>query len=222
MLVKQVINKYIDKNYKTINDLNVNRIVEHNDKEKIENTKILIIDDEKTTIEDTLRRIGYQVFWKKDIDNLNEVENYAVIICDYKGVGLKFDNKYEGLNLAKLIRDKYPNKIIYLLSAASFGPDANDYLKCLNELISKGQESKLIDCIKEDIETLFNPKESWNNYKNMLRNKKISEKDIFRLEDLYVCSLNSQKDKLSKSKLFLKVNNNLNVSFDVKIGIIVL
>ena len=54
----------------------------------------------------------------------------------------------------------------------------------------------------------------------MLLNKGITEKEIMKLEDLYVRSFIEKKDILSKDKLFLEVNNNLNVKFDIKVGII--
>ena len=50
--------------------------------------------------------------------------------------------------------------------------------------------------------------------------KGIKEKEIIKLEDLYVKSLLGQKDLLSKNPLFIKINASLNVKFDVKIGII--
>ena len=78
----------------------------------------------------------------------------------------------------------------------------------------------MIEYIKQDIEKFFNPVESWKMYKRMLLNKGITEKEIMKLEDLYVRSFIEKKDILSKDKLFLEVNNNLNVKFDIKVGII--
>ncbi len=219
-IVNALMNRYVDTRYKTLKDLPVNAIMKLDDKYKIDNTKILIIDDDKLDVENTLRRIGYRVSWKTDIDELMDVESYSVIVCDYKGVGLNFNSDHEGLNLIKLIKEKYPNKIVYLLSAASFSSQVNDYLKYADELILKGEEEKLIEYIKQDIEKFFNPVESWKMYKMMLLNKGITEKEIMKLEDLYVRSFIEKKDILSKDKLFLEVNNNLNVKFDIKVGII--
>ena len=219
-LVKSIINDYIDYKYKTIDDLPSNAIINVSDKRKIEETKILIIDDDELSIEKTLRKIGYNVTWKKDIDVLTDVEDYPLIICDYKGVGLEFKNEFEGLNLAKLIKEKYPEKIIYLLSAADFNPRANNCLKYINELVYKGEESILIEYIKEDCNKLFDPRERWVHYKKILKNKGIKEKDIFRLEDLYVKSYIEKKDKLTPDPLFKKIDLSLNVNFNIKIGLI--
>ena len=219
-IVRNVINNYIDNKYKTIDDLPANIIANIREKKKIEETKILIIDDDELELEKTLRRIGYNVTWKKDIDVLNDVENYSIIICDYKGVGLKFNSEFEGLNLSMLIKEKYPDKIIYLLSAADFNPRANNYIKFIDELVYKGEEEKIIEYIREDCNKLFDPRERWIHYKELLKTKGIKEKDIFRLEDLYVRSLLEKKDILSSDSLFKKVNLNLNIGFDVKIGLI--
>ena len=219
-IVRNVINNYIDNKYKTIDDLPANIIANIREKKKIEETKILIIDDDELELEKTLRRIGYNVTWKKDIDVLDDVENYSIIICDYKGVGLKFNSEFEGLNLSMLIKEKYPDKIIYLLSAADFNPRANNYIKFIDELVYKGEEEKIIEYIREDCNKLFDPRERWIHYKELLKTKGIKEKDIFRLEDLYVRSLLEKKDILSSDSLFKKVNLNLNIGFDVKIGLI--
>ena len=98
-IIKTVINNYIDNKYKTIDDLPANIVTNISEKKKIEETKVLIIDDDELELEKTLRRIGYSVTWKKDVDVLDDVENYSIIICDYKGVGLKFNSEFEGLNL---------------------------------------------------------------------------------------------------------------------------
>ncbi len=219
-IVRNVINNYIDNKYKTIDDLPANIIANISEKKKIEETKILIIDDDELELEKTLRRIGYNVTWKKDIDVLDDVENYSIIICDYKGVGLKFNSEFEGLNLSMLIKEKYPDKIIYLLSAADFNPRANNYIKFIDELVYKGEEEKIIEYIREDCNKLFDPRERWIHYKELLKTKRIKEKDIFRLEDLYVRSLLEKKDILSSDSLFKKVNLNLNIGFDIKIGLI--
>lgn len=219
-LVNLMVEKYIDKNYKTIDDLPASIIMDCTDKKVIESTKILIIDDDKIALEDTLRRIGYNVVYKKDIDVLTDVEDYQIIICDYKGVGLNFPNEFEGINLVRLIKEKYPEKIVYLLSAADFNPRANDYIKFADEMVYKGEEYKLVEFIKQDCTKIFNPKERWIQYKKQLMKKGIKEKEIIKLENLYVKSLLNQKDLLSNNPLFAKINANLNIKFDVKIGIV--
>ena len=219
-VIKSLVEKYVEKNYKTIDDLPGSFTIELNDKKIIESTKIMIIDDDVVQIEDLLSRIGYKVVLKKDIDILSDVEPYPIIICDYKGVGLKFGSEFEGLNLIKLIKEKYPEKIVYLLSAADFNPRVNEFIKYADELVYKGEEDKLVEYIKEDCKKIYNPKERWKQYKEILVFKGVKEKEIFRLEDLYVRSLMGKKDVLSGDSLFKKINKNLNIEFDIKIGLI--
>lgn len=219
-IIKSFVNKCMDLEYKTLKDLPAASIMKLTDEYKINHTNILIIDDDHIKLEDTLRRIGYQVSYKQDIEEIDDVNRYSIIICDYKGVGSKFNSQFEGLNLIKLIKEKYPNKIIYLLSAASFNSAVSDYLKYVDESVLKGEEDKIIQYIKEDIEKLFDPIESWKTYKAFLVKKGISEKDIVKLEDLYVRSFIEKKDKLSNNEVFQQVNKNFNVKFDIKVGII--
>lgn len=219
-LLKKAVEKYIDSNYKTIEDIPASAIVKMNNKKMIENTKILIIDDDKLKLEDTLRRIGYNVVWKEDIDVLSDVEQYSIIVCDYKGVGLKFGDEFEGLNLVKLIKEKYPDKILYILSAADFNPRANECFKCADEIIYKGDERKLIDYISQDMKKIFDPRDKWKRYKTVLMQRGIKEKDVFRLEHLYVQSIIEKKDRLSNDPLFVKISSDLNINFDIKIGLV--
>ena len=223
-LLMNVANNYLKKNCKTINDLgyDVTNSVDMNKKELIEKTKILIIDDDELELQETLRGIGFHVTYKKDIDVLSEVEDYPIIICDNKGVGLKFHSKYEGLHLIKLIKEKYPEKIIYLLTAADINAQANDYLHYFDEMVYKGDEEKLVNYIQQDTLKLYNPKDRWNKYKEILRNNGVSELEIINLEDLYVRSLKTKKDMLSTNNSFIKINANMNmnIKFDVHIGLI--
>lgn len=219
-IVNKLVEKYINNNYLTIDKLSSDVILHISDKDMIEMVKILIIDDDKLEIEDQLRRIGYNVYWKKDIDNLSDVEKYQIIICDYKGVGLKFANEFEGLDLMRLIKEKYPEKIVYLLSAANLSLRANEYFKYADEMVYKGEEHKLLEYINQDLCKIFNPRDSWIKYKTLLLKKGIKEIDIIKLENLYVRSMNNGKDYLSKDPLFLRINANLKVNFDVKVGLI--
>lgn len=49
--------------------------------------EVLVIDDQDFAAEDYLRKNGFRIVHKKDIDNINDVSAYAVILCDIRGVG---------------------------------------------------------------------------------------------------------------------------------------
>ena len=66
-IVKQLVDKYVDKNYKTLNDLPSSALLKVSDSDKIDNTRILIIDDDELELKGKLEGIGYRVTWKKDI-----------------------------------------------------------------------------------------------------------------------------------------------------------
>ena len=67
---------------------------------------------------------------------------------------------------------------------------------------------------------IFDPRDKWKRYKAVLTKRGVQEKDIFRLENLYVRSIIEKKDRLSNDPLFLKISSDLNVNFDIKVGLI--
>ena len=67
---------------------------------------------------------------------------------------------------------------------------------------------------------IFDPRDKWKRYKTVLMQRGIKEKDVFRLEHLYVQSIIEKKDRLSNDPLFVKISSDLNINFDIKIGLV--
>ena len=84
-------------------------------------TRVLLIDDEETSLVESLKAEGWHVKYLPDLDRYNNTDlRDAHIVCiDIKGVGKKLNIKEEGLGLVRNIKEKYPEKRIILCSSIS-------------------------------------------------------------------------------------------------------
>lgn len=105
-------------------------------------THILFIDDERFSMVDILRSVGWRnTQYKKDIVNLQDpsVLSAHIIFVDIYGVGTTLF-KDQGFGLANALKDKYPNKVIIICSGEDQGNIFNKTLRKVDECISKSAE----------------------------------------------------------------------------------
>jgi len=95
----------------TLDDL---KIIENTKEKSVQDLRkvvdVLIIDDEEFPPTDFLRNNNFRLTQKKDIDNVKDVSEYPIIMCDIRGVGKKLSTDYEGAYLIKEIKQSYPAK----------------------------------------------------------------------------------------------------------------
>lgn len=87
-------------------DLNLNS-ARLNNRERC-NFKIAIIDDEDFYYKEQLSRLGFNITKYDDIQDLNMLASYDLIISDIKGVGKYFDSEFEGAFLLSELKKMYP------------------------------------------------------------------------------------------------------------------
>ena len=84
--------------------------------------RMIIIDDEPFPYTDELRHHGYNIEQFHDLETLDSLSAYDVVLCDVKGVGTKFNPELQGAYLVKEIRKRFPFKII--ISYTAYESDA--------------------------------------------------------------------------------------------------
>lgn len=94
-----------------LNDLN--DIVQSNLCDR-ENFKIAVIDDQNISLIRKLKQHGYQITHFEDIEDIDRLSKYKIIICDIEGVGKQFGSKYQGGHLIQEINKHYPLKYLRL------------------------------------------------------------------------------------------------------------
>lgn len=151
-----------------------------------ENVKILIIDDEDFLYEEELRSRGFQIHCIKDVEILELVSAYPIVICDIKGVGKSMKMDKGGASLLKELRKKYPSKIFAAYSGSTFDPTYNTYLEGISIIKKDAQLDQWTESLDNLIEKATNPIAKWGALRQFLLGKGIDLLELAKLEHEYV------------------------------------
>lgn len=206
--VSNWIKYYVYGQLKTIMEVEEKTLVSANfPKEKI---RICVIDDEGFEI-DNLYSLGYRDIVKHfEFSDINDYENYDVILCDVDGVGRRIDSQRQGIAISEHIKMQFPNKLVYLYSGktiANYGnlPDGVLWLP------KHGPTSDMSTRILSDFQESIKPRNIWNNAKYRLSNEGASSKTIAFLEDLFVRSIIEKENYFSLNSYGIKKRLSINI-----------
>ena len=148
---------------------------------------ILIIDDEDFIGESYLRKNGFNITHKADIDTIKDVASYSVILCDIRGVGKQLGSSKEGAFIIKEIKANYPNKQVVAYTGSSYDEAYNEYMKQADAVISKGTSiDDWISILDTQIKKAVDPKFQWEKLRRFLLESGVSTASVASLEDKYV------------------------------------
>ncbi|MGZ4081665.1 MAG: hypothetical protein ACXVOH_09360 [Bacteroidia bacterium] len=116
-------------------------------------TRILMIDDEETSLVDSLKSEGWHIKYLPDLDRYNNTDlKDAHIVCvDIKGVGKKLNIKEEGLGLVRNIKEKYPEKRIILCSSVSSHDIFDNAIDLVDKKVYKDGQTHPFDSAIEEL-----------------------------------------------------------------------
>lgn len=156
--------------------------------------KICIIDDEGFDI-NMLYDLGYKDIRKKmQFENMDEYQDYDIILCDVEGVGINVDAEKQGLAVAEQIKNFYPEKVVLLYSGKNietFGEMPNivdGYLR------KQSSMSELANSLDHYYKISIDPINVWKKTRDDMLKNNISTKTIAFLEDRY-CRALLEKDE---------------------------
>ena len=177
-------------------------------KEKKE-VRIAILDDMGFDRE-RLNKLGFKdVRLFEKFEDLSDFEGYDIVLCDINGIGVDYDETYQGVSIAKMIKNTYPNKIVVVYSAAKHDAEINRYIKeaDIDDYINKNiSKADLNDKLNEYIMKLNDPITIWERTRVKLYQHDFSPKKIALMEHYYVKSFLKNKDYSSK---ITSINNNV-------------
>ncbi|GEM_PF-449124 len=158
---------------------------------------ILFIDDEALPIIDILKDEKFNISYKEDIKDINDLAAYNIICCDIRGIAKEKYPIFEGAYLIKEIKHMYPEKYVIAYTGSSYDPTYTKYLKIADDVIKKGTESEVwIDLLDLSIKRYYNPIEKWKKVRKDMLDENISTQFVADLEHEYVKAI---KDKSYKS-----------------------
>lgn len=170
---------------------------------------ILVIDDEEFAPGTFLEKNNFRLTYKKDIDNVRDVSEYPIIMCDIRGVGKGISESYEGAYLIKEIKTSYPAKRVIAYTASQYDASYNKYLNYSDELLTKGLALEdWVSILDSQIHKSVDPIFQWSNLRSQLLNKGTSTIDVAKLESAFVESC-KRKDFSVLEKNTNKLNSDL-------------
>lgn len=177
--------------------------------------KICIIDNDGVNLTQLKQQSYEQVTWETDYTKLDDFKDYDVILCDIKGIGLKFGKKKEGLSVAEEIKKAYPYKVVLIYSGQNpkdFDPTFNINDNPFDGFVVKGESTlDLVSELDTYCEAFWNPVKGWKRIESILRKDDVSNKVIAYLEHEYVYSISHKRDldifKIEKSEIYKYVKN---------------
>lgn len=148
--------------------------------------KILIVDDDVFNHEERLRRLGFNILKYDDIESLEGVEAFQIVICDVKGVGKKFGSSLEGAFVLNQLKQAYPMKEYAVYSSSLYNPEMTSALQGIS-IIKKDQPSdEWCNDIDSLIRNVTNPKLIWQKIAIKMIENNIPTSVIRKVEHEYV------------------------------------
>lgn len=195
MVTKKNAHEYVYGNLLTIASVEEQRI---DTKIKIQRDqiKVCVIDDEGFDI-NTLYDLGYKNIRKKiQFENMDEYQEFDVILCDVEGVGISVDVEKQGLAVAEQIKNVYPDKVVLIYSGKNI-ETFGEMPKCLDGYLRKQSSmSELANSLDSYYKKSIDPINVWEKARDEMIRNKISTKTIAFLEDRFCRSLLESDDYL--------------------------
>lgn len=170
--------------FHSINDLNLNS-ASLNDRER-KLFKIAIIDDEDFYFKEQLVNLGFNITKYDDVQNLDMLASYDLIISDIKGVGKRFNAEFEGAFLLSQLKKKYPYKEFAAYTGSAYDPRISSLLNGIQVIKKDYPIEDWANAIDSLIKLVGDPKQIWLKIRKDLLDKNVSLIELIYLEDEYV------------------------------------
>ena len=163
-------------------------------KDKRSSTRVLVIDDTKLPAMEQLKRLGYDITRVRDIDNIDDLTPFDIILCDVMGVGKKLDPKAQGNVIIREAMLRYPNKFVIAYTGSSqTSPEATEARTQADSFLPKGAEiGKWQEVLDRYIIENGDPMNRWQRTRITLVEQGIDTYDLLRLENAFVRSLQNR------------------------------
>lgn len=150
--------------------------------------EILVIDDNEFTFLQSLQKYEFNIKQKNDLTLLSDAEAFGIILCDIRGVGKFLESKYDGANLIKELKLKYPNKIIVAYTANDYDAEFQKYISYADEVVPKGsyEIENWVTLLEKLLRESADPNKQWERTRKALFDAGTSTMDVAKYESQYV------------------------------------
>ena len=135
-----------------------------------------------------MRKHEFSIQQKYDLTHLSDAAEYDIILCDIRGVGKFLESDYDGANLIKALKTKYPNKIILAYTANDYDASFQKYLDYADGIVPKGTYGldDWVSLLEETLNDCADPVKQWERTRKLLLKANVSTIDVAKYESQYV------------------------------------
>ena len=159
--------------------------------EKRKKIQILVIDDLIFNPEHNLRNNQFQLSIFKDIQRIDQVKDYDIILCDVNEIGLELSEESQGAFIIKEIKKNYPQKIVIAYTAGSRNSNlviaareyADDYIR------KDASIEAWVDLLDHCINEFTHPIIQWKKQRTLLLDSGMELGDLMQIEQIILKNL---------------------------------
>jgi len=164
--------------------------------------QIAVIDDKIFPPIEELRRHEFNITFFNDIESINLLADFDIVITDIKGVGKYLGSILEGAHLIEEIHKQFPHKYLIAYSGSRFDMTLNKYFNMCDEQKKKDTDvhewtttlDKAISCINDPI---F----QWEKTRLILMKQKFPSEYISKLEKAFAKSVAKKNSKYLRKEI---------------------
>lgn len=157
--------------------------------------QIAVIDDNPFGKTEALRSHNFQIAEFDDVKRIEQIAEYAIVVCDIRGVGAAFDSAMEGAHVLAEIRKRYPDKFLIAYSGAYSDMKYNDALRGVDVSLSKDSQTDIwVSSLEKGLAEVGDPFRRWLRFRNQLSSRGFDAYDLFKVEQKYIESIISKNE----------------------------
>lgn len=152
--------------------------------------QVAVIDDKTFPPLEELRRHQFNISHFTDIERLNILSEFDIVVTDIKDVGKLFGSRLGGAHLIEEISKHFPNKYLIAYSASRFDMSLNKYFSMCDEQKRKDTDvHDWVTLLDLAITRLNDPIYQWEKTRRILVKQQVSSRNILKLERAFSKSL---------------------------------
>jgi DNA-binding NarL/FixJ family response regulator len=148
---------------------------------------IVLIDDKDFTPINNLQRYNFNITHFSDIQSIDVVSRYPVILCDLLGVGLSFGPRLQGTQVIREIKKNFPDKFVIAYTGGGSSEVSEAAISFADQYLKKDADledwCEILDTANTHIS---NPVTVWRKLRHTLLDAGATPYQVARLEDSFV------------------------------------
>lgn len=161
--------------------------------------RILLIDDEEFSALTNLKNNSFKVVRLDNVERIDEVQDYPVVMVDLQGVGRTLNPVGQGAHLIQQIKKAYPEKYVIAYTGGATAALTSLAAEFADRYTTKDiSVDKWCDLLDVAVAEVSNPVAVWGKFRHRLLDQGIVPIQLTELEDAYVRGLLDDPQSLSR------------------------